>query len=279
MAAPPRDSATVLLLRARRGGGDGVEVFMVRRHGKSAFMGGAYVFPGGTVDEDDRSSALWTRVEGHDPESAARALGEDDGGRALALYCTAVRETFEEAGVLLGDVRGPEGLPAARQRLIEGGSFAPLLDELEAHLRLDLLVPHSRWITPEIEPRRYDARFFLAWAPADQRAAHDQLETTAGEWLTPQAALSREREGAIQLPPPTMRTLEALAPFPSVEAAIEDAASRPPPIIEPLFKQIGEELVLCLPGDPEHPMEGRAFAGPTRLVLENGRWWSREAPQ
>lgn len=272
---PPRDSATVLLLR---GEDAGFEVFLVRRHGKSAFMGGAHVFPGGTVEPQDRDPALWALTSGHSPKSAADALGEEDPGGSMALFCAAIRETFEEASVLLtADPAAEADLHHARQRLVAGIPFAPLLRDLGLGLRLDRLVPHSRWITPVIEPRRYDARFLLAAVPADQQAEHDRLETTAGAWFAPAVALERERAGDIQLPPPTLRTLEALAAHDSVDAVLREARARRPRPILPVFHQLGEAMVLSLPGDPAHPEPDRALPGPTRLVLEDGRWWSREA--
>jgi 8-oxo-dGTP pyrophosphatase MutT (NUDIX family) len=272
-AAVPRDSATVLLLRD---GAEGLEVFMVRRHGRSAFMADAHVFPGGTTYAQDASEALRARASGRSPEEAARVLGERDPMRAFGLHCAAIRETFEEAGVLLADVPDDGGaLTDARQRLLEGTPFASVLETLDARLALDRLIPHTRWITPEVEPRRYDARFFLALAPADQTAEHDRLETTAGLWTRPETALADEREGRIRLAPPTMRTLEALVPFSTAHTALEGAAQTPPPTVAPVLRQVGDQLVLCLPGDPDHPVSERALPGSTRMVLMDGRWWSR----
>lgn len=242
-------------------------------------MGGAHVFPGGTVDPEDRAPSLWFRARGHEPASAARVLGESDGETAMALFCAAVRETFEEAGVLLAELDDAARMPEARRQLLEGEAFERVLEGLGANPALDRLVPHSRWITPEVEPRRYDARFFVASVSAGQWAEHDRKETTAGVWLAPSIALEQERAGAIQLPPPTMRTLEALAAHDSVDAVLRDAARRPPPVVQPVFREMDDgSLVLCLPGDPEHPVSERALPGPTRMVLEDGRWWSREAP-
>jgi 8-oxo-dGTP pyrophosphatase MutT (NUDIX family) len=276
-ASPPRDSATVLLLRDGRAG---LEVFMVRRHGRSAFMANAHVFPGGTVDPQDMEPALWERTRGRSASDAAGALGEEDEGRALGLFCAAVRETFEEAGILLGRLERPAaGVEAARQRLLAGDPLAAVLGSLQALVELDRLVPHSRWITPEVEPRRYDARFFMAVAPPDQTARHDQVETTAGVWLEPRVAIERERAGQIHLPPPTLRTLEAIAGHPSSDAALAEAAARRPPTIAPVFREMGGQVVLCLPGDPGHPVAEPGLPGPTRLVLEEGRWWSRHAPR
>lgn len=271
----PRDSATVILLRDEDAG---FSVFMVRRHAKSGFMAGAYVFPGGTLDEEDGAPSLLTRVVGRAPDEAARVLAEHDGARALALHVAALRETFEEAGILLADGVTKE-LEAARERLTRGEvTFEALVSELDVRLRADALTPLARWVTPEVEPRRYDARFFLARAPREQRAAHDQVEVTAGEWLRPADALERGLRGDIQLPPPTMRTLECLRAFPTAADAIRDAASRPPPLVCPVFRKAGASWALTLPGDPEHPERKRVLEGPTRFVLIDGVFRSVDPP-
>lgn len=271
--AAPRDSATVLLLRD---GPMGLEVYMVRRHGRSAFMADAHVFPGGVIEPEDRSPAVLARVAGRTAADAARVLGEPDPSLALGLHVTAVRETFEEAGILLGAVgdTGP-ALARARRGLLDGQPFASVLQNLDTHVELDRLVPHSRWITPEVEPRRYDARFFLAIAPPDQTATHDQVETTAGRWTRPEVALAEAREGHIRLAPPTMRSLETLTEVSTADEALKAAGGHSPTPVTPVLREIHGELVLCLPGDPEHPQTERALTGSTRMALVDGRWWSR----
>ncbi len=269
----PRDAATVLLLREERGGG--FSVFMVKRHDKSGFMAGAYVFPGGTLDAADHG---WTRVRGRSAAEAAAVLGEADGAFALALHVAAIRETFEEAGVLIADGADAADLAGARARLHGGADFAALAEEHGLVLRLDSIAPWSRWVTPELEPRRYDARFFLARAPREQEAAHDRIEVTAGEWLTPGAALARFEDGSISLPPPTLRTIEQLARCASVDDAFEVAARRGPPApVQPHFVQLGDVPTLTLPGDPEHPIAERRIEGPTRFCLIGGRFRSTDA--
>ncbi len=271
-AVAPRDAATVILLRD---GPSGVSVFMVRRHAKSGFMAGAYVFPGGTLDEADRAPSMLAHVVGRDRGEAARLLGEEDGQLALALHVAALRETYEEAGVLHADGATPDALEAMRRRLLaEEISFAALVPELGVRLRADALTPLSRWITPTVEKRRYDARFFIARAPSEQRAEHDRVEVTAGEWLRPADAIERGARGEIQLPPPTLRTLECLTPFATVDDAIAHAASRPPPRIQPVFRDLGATWALALPGDPEHPERERVIEGPTRFVLVDGAFRS-----
>ena len=276
--AEPRDAATVILVRDRAGGG--FEVFMVRRHTKSGFMGGAYVFPGGKLDDEDSDARLLARTAGRDGAEAAAALSEPgDPARAMGLFVAAVRETFEEAGVLLAN--GAESIDAAAARAeLEGGvGFVDLVEKLEVELRLDALVPWARWVTPAVEPRRFDARFFIAVAPAEQEADHDRRETTEAAWLGPREALERELAGEIQLPPPTMRTLEELAELASTAEAMEYARRRPPPLVDPVFVDEDGTWVLALPGDPRHPTGERSVPGPTRFVLQDGRWSSGKRDQ
>lgn len=270
----PRDAATVVLLRDEA---PGFSVFMVQRHQKSAFMGGAYVFPGGKLDEADSSPAIVARTRGLSPAEASTALGEAGGSASsIGLYIAAVRETFEEAGVLLAADVDPGLLRAARARLEGGEDFAGVVQGLGVKLDLTCLVPWTRWVTPVVEPRRYDARFFVARAPAGQRAAHDERETTAGAWMTPGEALSRESALEIQLPPPTLRSLEVLADYDDIDAVFEDAAGRPPPVVEPVFHDDAGQWSLLLPGHPDHPVPAAALPGPTRFVLDDGRWCSRD---
>lgn len=254
-----------------------LEVFLVRRHARSGFMADAYVFPGGKLDPADADPALRPRLRGRGPADAAAALGEADDARALALFVAAIRETFEEAGVLLADLPDPSGLHAARGALAGGATWREVLETLDAHLRLDLLVPQARWVTPAAEPRRFDARFFLARAPRAQRASHDARETTDALWLPPAEAIARSEAGEVQLPPPTLRTLEWLATQPGVDHALRAAAARPPPYVDPVFVEEAGVAVLALPGDPRHPTPIPALEGPSRFVLDRGRWWSRPA--
>ena len=261
----------MVLLREHDGGG--FEVFLVRRHGKSGFMAGAHVFPGGTLDDDDRG---WTRVRGRAAPDAAELLGETDAVLAVGLHVAAVRETFEEAGVLLADGSVAIDLTATRTRLHQGETFRALAEEHDLTLRIDHLVPWARWVTPLVERRRYDARFVLARAPSGQEAAHDKIEVTAGEWLSPAGALEKWEAGEIQLPPPTLRTIEQLADLRSVDAAFARAREDAPPrVVMPHFVP-GDRPALVLPGDPEHPVDERRISGPSRFVLENGMFRSTD---
>lgn len=271
----PVPAATVILLRDAEGG---VEVFLVQRHHKTQFMGGATVFPGGKLDLGDAAPEVLARVTGRSAAEAAAVLGEDDAAQALALHVAALRETLEESGVLLGHLTGSpasgdvDALRAALNR--KGAVLAPLLAQHGVTLDAGTLVPLSRWVTPAVEQRRFDARFFLAEVAPGTRAAHDTHETIAGAWLTPAEAIARHDRAEIDLPPPTLRTLELLRPFATTRAALDDARSRRPPLVRPVFRDLSGQWILALPGDPEHPEPGAVLGGPTRFSARDLRWFS-----
>ena len=212
--ATPRDAATVMLLRPAVGG---VEVLMLRRVAAMKFAPGAYVFPGGSVDPGDYAAEVgW---HGPDPAEFGDRLGAP-AEMARALVCAAVRETFEEAGVLLagapggGPVADPSGpsWEADRTALTAGQlTLAELLSRRGLVLRADLLVPWARWITPEGEPRRFDARFFAAALPAGQLATGHAAESDRIAWLRPADAIESARAGQISMLPPTATTLHDFA--------------------------------------------------------------------
>jgi len=299
-AAPPTAAATVLVLRSAHGAGAsggagpgvsgvGIEVFCVRRHANVAFLGGAVVFPGGKLDPADR--------EVHGP--FAREVGErsllliDDGagstgsaadaGRAesTALAVAACREALEEAAILPAVDAAGKHLDAAatiamRTALEAGASLPSLLHARGARLDLGALVPFSRWVTPEAERRRFDARFFLLALPEGQVGVHDDRETTQGFWDTPSGVLARFAAGEVQLAPPTTRSLELLTSAATLEEAVAIAGAQSLLPICPLFLA-GDPPVLVLPGDPAHPVRESRIAGPSRFVLRDGRFVSEDA--
>jgi len=208
-AVQPRDAATVVVLRdAARG----LEVYLVKRSRTVDFMAGAHVFPGGRLDEADNS-----------------------------LAACAVRETFEEAGLVLD--------PGA-------------------------LVPWVRWITPEISPKRFDARFFLARAPEGQEPKVDGREAIEGLWIAPAAALQSWEEGVMQLAPATAKSIEMLTAYLTVAAALEAAARRTPPVAMPLVWSDEESgrAYISLPGDPRHPLPDVLGGAIRRFQLSEGRY-------
>jgi 8-oxo-dGTP pyrophosphatase MutT (NUDIX family) len=290
MAAPTpvRDAATVMVVRDQPGGrrGPGFEVLMVRRALRSAFAGGAYVFPGGAIDPADRSPEIAPFCHGRDEAEANDQLGVDAGG--LAYYVAAVRECFEEAGLLLAaDASGEtvaiadhleEPYASYRRALNDGsGDMVTLCREQSLVLALDRVEYFSHWITPVGAPRRFDTRFFVAEAPPGQSALHDEGETIESVWTTPSDALRRHRDGAFDLLLPTLENLTALARFDRV-ADLMVAAHRAShvPAMLPRIRVDDHEVRVLLPGDPGYeevpedaglletmPLPGRA-GGPVR---------------
>jgi 8-oxo-dGTP pyrophosphatase MutT (NUDIX family) len=248
--AVPRDAATVMLLRDGQAGQ--LEVYMLRRKPSMAFAPGAMVFPGGSVDPRDADeqvawagpdAAHWGEVFDAPPELAR------------ALVCAAVRETFEESGVLLAGPSAAEVVAdttsdeweADRQALRDHSvSLAELLARRGLVLRADLLRPWSRWITPVMEPRRFDTRFFAAALPAGQRTRDVGGEASAVAWIEPAEALAAGRRGELALMPPTMVSLTEL----SAAGALQSVLTGPrevAPIIPELHLREGA-VWLTFPG-------------------------------
>ena len=282
--AAPRAAATVVMLRD---GTAGLEVFMVRRHGLSDVLGGTYVFPGGKVDPDDTQLQPHQHLD-QDPELLRTSLGEPDLElnvlQATALYVAAVREAFEECGVLFahgpgvaGPIDGAEVATCCRA----GHSFNDAVAALGLRLHTQALVPWSRWITPAKSPimtKRFDTRFFLAAAPTGQTAHHDDHEATASVWTTPQAALAMYRAQEIELAPPQIMGLLHLAQHRGTQDALQSARARRPPTIRPEVIDIGNgDRLLCYPGDKHHPERERVLPGPSRVTYRQGRFeWLEE---
>ena len=286
----PRPAATVVVLRDSPAG---PEVFMVRRHESHVFMGGAYVFPGGRVDAADHvGSADW--CDGIDAaEAAASRLAVDiSEARAdsVAFHVAAARELFEEAGVLLArDTHGsfvslasPDDharFRTAREDVHDGRTTLRAVVESERlRLALDALVLFAHWVTPPIDTRQFDTRFFLARVPPYQTPAHDETETIHSAWIRPADAIRQALAGAIVLPPPTWTTLRELEAFPTVAAAMDWARPRRVVRRMPLaFEQEGRRLLL-LPGDPLHPEPaGDEIPAETRFVLVEKQWRPQRA--
>ncbi len=248
----PRPASTILPLRNGR---DGVEVLLVRRNLNSDFVGGAYVFPGGAVDPSDQEIAVLCR--GRDDASASTRLALATGG--LAYYVAALRELFEEAGLLVAQARHAESpaltdrVELARWRDELNAGRCRLADVLEGtSLVLDLAGVEylAHWVTPIGPPRRYDTRFFVAEAPLGQVAGHDDAETVAHRWMRPADALAAASRGEIAMILPTLRNLELIAPFGSVADVLEWARSRDSIArVEPRIVERGGQSAILLPGD------------------------------
>lgn len=268
--APARPASTVVLLRPAHP----FEIFLVRRSDSIAFMGGAHVFPGGRVDAEDRLDDVDSRSDG--ASAAAARMPDVPPDVAVAHHVAALRELFEEAGVLLAAPfakLSPDRLERHRRDLLAGTiKFADIIRREDLRLALDELAYFAHWVTPEIETRRFDTRFFIARAPEGQTPVHDEGETSHSEWLEPLAAIAHCRRGLISLPPPTWTTLGMLSRFESIDDVFAWARRKPIPRVQPRFEKRGDRTLLFYPGDPMYPAVEGFDAAETRFVLENRRW-------
>jgi 8-oxo-dGTP pyrophosphatase MutT (NUDIX family) len=257
---PLRDAATVLVLRDGR---EGLEVFMLQRNLNSDFVGGAYVFPGGAVDPVDRETDLEDLCLGRRDVEASARLGIDRGG--LAYWVAAIRESFEEAGILLAvdpegrfvDLDAEAGLHrwAVHRREVDQGRRRLVEVCAEESLRLAVGEMHyfGHWITPVGAPRRYDTRFFLAAAPTNQTPLHDDREVIANEWVRPIDALHRCLAGEITMMPPTISSLKAMTRFETAADALAAATQiTSVPAILPRVVAVDGGMRIVLPGDPDY---------------------------
>lgn len=270
---PVRPAATVMLVRDAD---EGLEVFMLRRTLNAAFAGGMYVFPGGRVDLADHADELEDWCDGLDDQHASGLLQIPHGG--LAYWVAAIRECFEEAGVLLARPRGAapgiEGAirfdsPEVQARYDEARHAIHDLDTSESLLDLcqreDLLLITdaihyvSHWITPVGERRRFDTRFFVARAPQAQEPLHDDTETIESLWVRPGDALERFRAGELAMIPPTIANLEFLLPHATADDALAAAAKvGTPPAILPKIRvdADGRVVGVAMPGDDDYDTLG-----------------------
>jgi 8-oxo-dGTP pyrophosphatase MutT (NUDIX family) len=260
-AVTPRPASTVLLLRDNAAGaaGNEIEVFMMVRHYQIDFSSGALVFPGGSVDAGDKE--IIAR-----PELYSGGDGLDV--VALSFRIAAIRETFEESGILVARPRGSktliDGKRAAeiearhRVALCDGKtSFLNVVAESGVSLALDELVPYAHWITPEGMPKRFDTWFFLAAAPPAQLGAHDGRESTDSIWVSPREALAGGESGRFKLPFPTTRNLIRLGKQPDVRAALEDVRGKPIVTVMPVMTRLNGGRQLRIPAEAGY--DGEAF--------------------
>lgn len=263
-SVPVQPAATVMLLRD---GDRGPEVFMLQRTLSAAFARGQFVFPGGKVDDADHGEALEPICDGLDDDEVASArMGMASGG--LAWLVAAIRECFEEAGVLLArrrdedhvvrftDAAVAERFTAARHAVHDGErTLADVCADEDLLLLTDRIHLVDHWVTPVGERRRFDTRFFVAAAPADQVPLHDDKETIASLWVRPADALEMWRAGELQMFPPTIAALEFLLPHADVRAAMAAAAAVGiPPVITPrvVLGEDGRVVGIRRPGDADY---------------------------
>lgn len=249
----PRTAATVMLLRDTP---EGPAVHMLRRRTSMAFAGGAYAYPGGSVDPRDARA-----LEAAGPSAAewAERLGTDE-ATAGTIVCAAVRETFEEAGVLLAgpdphtvvdDTTGDDWETDRAALAAHSLSFADFLQRRGLVLRGDLLGAWARWITPEFEKRRYDTSFFVAALPEGQRTRNASTEADRTVWVRPQDAADGYDRGELLMMPPTIATLRQLTPYEAVADALAGAGGRDLTPVIAQARMEGGALVLSWPGHDE----------------------------
>ncbi|PLW83598.1 NUDIX hydrolase [Kineobactrum sediminis] len=227
---------------------DGIEVFMVVRHQKIDFAGGALVFPGGKVDQADSSAALALNLEGAAPDISNRAL-----------EVAAIRESFEECGILLARegtsgnlVNGSrlEALGHYRQALHQGDlTIAEFLQRENLRLACDQLAHFAHWVTPPFMSRRFDTHFFLARAPQDHLAVHDGTESTDSIWIKPAAAIARAHDGLYDLMFPTHCVLDKLSQYPDIASAFSAAKTSRAVPVTPWIEQREDGTWLCITRD------------------------------
>ncbi len=259
-----RPATTVLLLRE---GEKGVEVFLVKRHGKSRFMPDAWVFPGGRVDDEDHLIPPHL-VSGGEQTASRLHLSEEE---ATGFLVAGVRETFEEAGIWLGNGELPD---ATRHSLNNGEvGFVDVLTAHQVSIDLSILKPWGWWVTPASEPRRYDTRFVVA--TTDSEGSHDEGETVDSGWFRPRDALAAVAAGEVRMAPPTWWIVRELLRLAHVDAVLAHTDERAIERILPILELAAGSVRLTLPGHVEHP--DAAIAGlPTEIVFEQGKWWAAD---
>ena len=260
-----RAAATVMLVRDHPI--NGLEVFMLQRTLAAVFAKGMYVFPGGRVDANDNEEQLEAICDGLDDEEASALLGIPNGG--LSYWVAAIRECFEEAGVLLArptssnelirfdtDTALQNRFNAARHEIHDGKmSLVELCSTENLRLVTDNIHYVSHWITPLGEPRRFDTRFFIARAPEAQEPLHDDNETIASLWVSPIEALDRHARGDLAMIPPTTSNLQFLAPHGTTTDALNAAKKiGTPTAILPKLKTDadGKVIGIAMPGDADY---------------------------
>ncbi len=261
MYATPTDAATVMLLRpCPTKGVKDIEVLMVLRNRRSRFVPGYHVYPGGILDPEDFEPGIERFCRGLDRQLASTILPDmSRPEKALGAWVAGIRESFEEVGMLIALRR--DGSPVTirteeerkrfcgYRRAINQGEmkFVRMLEREELMLPLDRLCYFSHWITPEPLPLRYDVRFFVAEAPADQAVIHDGVELTEHLWLRPSQALDDYEKGKIGMVLPQIMTLVDISRFKTVEEAIAAAKSRRVPANLTKIRRIGGEDVEVMP--------------------------------
>jgi 8-oxo-dGTP pyrophosphatase MutT (NUDIX family) len=279
-----KDAATVILIRPSNSGD--WEIFLARRHHNQTFMAGAYVFPGGQLEETDNDPELENYIKTADVFDPSRLLqdGSLSSEKARRFFIAAIRETFEESGILLGGKTTGYFVSFRDEKVLKrfndyrhqlNASQITLVDiarKEEISFFPDALIPYAHWITPEFEKKRFSTRFFLAELPPDQTPVADAMELTESIWVTPQKALAMHRQKEIILMPPTLKTIEELSAFRDIKELFSAAKIK---IIYPILPQLTGNS-LKLPHDPEYSIDFYKrpvnLSEPSRILVENGVW-------
>jgi 8-oxo-dGTP pyrophosphatase MutT (NUDIX family) len=279
-----KDAATVILIRPSNAGD--WEIFLAQRHQKQSFMAGAYVFPGGQLEETDNDPQLENYIKTVDGFDPCRLLQDSTLSRekALGFFIAAIRETFEETGILLGGKTAGNYISFVngvilqrfnhyRQELSASQiTFTEIARKEKILLFPDALIPYAHWITPAFEKKRFNTIFFLAKLPTGQTPLADAMELTESLWVTPQKALEMHRKKEIILMPPTLKTIEELSAFRNINELFSATQKK---IIYPILPQLTDNI-LKLPHDPEYGID--AYKRPvnlnetSRILVENGVW-------
>ena len=256
---PPNviEAATVILAREQAGR---VQIYLLKRSAKSGFMAGNFVFPGGTLDSEDRNVHLFQAHSDLNLAGIASRLGGELPAAKTLTYCVAaIRETLEEAGVFLAHnekIRHDKLEEACSLRLetnLPKNWFARLVAGTGWRLSLTALAPWSHWITPELMKRRFDTRFFIADMPADQLCQPDTRETVQGVWISPEEGLAGNLDGTIPLSPPTLVTLHELLGYQRIEDLhAESRRRRWGKAIVPRLVPLAKGAVIVEPWDPQY---------------------------
>jgi 8-oxo-dGTP pyrophosphatase MutT (NUDIX family) len=252
-AAPPRPASTIVLVRD---GERTPEALLLLRHARSGFAADAWVFPGGTLDKADLDPALPVLCDGPSPEEWQATLGVASSSEAFGYIAAAIREAFEETGILIAregasatpQLRQQTTPPALRQyrsELLAGNlHLRELAVRTGLQLATDQLTYFAHWITPEAEPRRYDTRFFLAPVPSASDYELHEAELVAARWLAPAPAVDAFRAGELKMLPPTVHTLQRLAPFRTVRDMQAQLRGVNVPTILPQMKRHPEGVII-----------------------------------
>ncbi len=246
MIAKPRDAATLILMRNADRARAGLEILLVRRHTNSTFMPGAYVFPGGRIEAADYTQEAESICHGLSFKEAQGIItGTRPPKKALGFFVAAIRETFEEAGILLAyreirdfvafDEDEKTRFSKYRKEVRKDPfSFIKIIDKEGLKLATEKLFYFAHWITPELSPIRYDTRFFVAAVPSKQEALEDEFETTAHMWISPRKVLQEHKRG-LPVPYATLSNITVLAQFKSVDEVIASTRNKVIPAILPII--------------------------------------------